>query len=728
MMRFLLTLPALLVLAACAANPIYEDATRLAEAGRPEEAVARLERLVKENPRNAEYRAALIRERDRAVAQRLFAGDVHLRAGRLSEAEREFLAAAALDTDAMRSTSRLSAVALARKQQAALREAEALLKAGKLDLAEARTRDVLADSPNHGPGRELLRRVLEAGMAADPAPRLKAPFRKPVTLEFRDAPIRTVFDMLSRTSGINFVFDRDVKQDQKLSVFLRNTTLEDALELILTTHGLDRKVLNENSVLVYPNTPAKQKDYRELVVRSFYLSNADVKQAAVMVKTLTRAQDVFIDEKLNLMVMRDTPEVVRMADQLVRTLDLAEPEVMLEVEVLELSRTRLQDLGINWPGSVSLGARGVSTTGTTTATTSTQPIDGPMVFSIANPALTMNLRATVGRSTLLANPRIRVKNREKAKIHIGDKVPVFTSTAVANAGVASSVTYLDVGLKLDVEPQVYLNDDVSIKVSLEVSNIVKEVQANAGATVAYQIGTRNTTTVLQLRDGETQILAGLINDNDRRTSSRIPGLGDLPVLSRLFGSTNENKEKSEIVLLITPRVVRNITRPEGVMAELPVGTDTTPGRAPLRIARTEPGSLGVSPAGAGGNAGGRAAPEMPRATDAPFQIGLALPASVRLNDQFALTVLLPDVIELANGYVEIAFDPAVLRMMGGTPSEPGRVRLPVVGAGQSMEVTLQAIAESPGTQISVANAELVDASGFAVGVAPPPPATLAVRK
>ncbi len=723
-MRFLFPLLAVLVLAACASNQAYEDANRLAESGQPEEAVARLEQLVKDNPRNAQYRASLLRERDRAVAVRMNAGDAQLRAGRYDEAEREYQAAAALDADAVRSTVRLADVARARRHQAILREAEASLKAGRLDVAETRVREVLGDTPNHAPARDLLRRVLEAGMAADPTPRLKAPFRKPVTLEFRDAQIRTVFDMLSRTSGINFVFDRDVKQDQKLTVFLRNTSLEDALELILTTHGLDRKVLNENSVLIYPNTPAKQKDYRELVVRSFYLSNADVKQAAVMVKTLTRAQDVFIDEKLNLMVMRDTPEVVRMADQLVRTLDLAEPEVMLEVEVLELTRTRLQDLGVAWPGSVTLGARAA-----TGAATTTQLIDGPMVFSIANPALTANLRATVGRSTLLANPRIRVKNREKAKIHIGDKVPVFTSTAVANAGVASSVTYLDVGLKLDVEPQVYLNDDVSIKMGLEVSNIVKEVTANAGTTVAYQIGTRNTTTVLQLRDGETQILAGLINDNDRRTSVRIPGLGDVPILGRLFGSTNENKEKTEIVLLITPRVVRNIVRPEGVMAELPVGTDTTPGRPPLRMSKTAPGSVAVVPGGGGGAAGaGRAIPEARQANDAPFQIGLSAPPSVRANEQFPLVVTLPDVIEIMNGFVEIAFDPAVLKVVGGTTPEPGRIRAPLAGGGQSIEVTFQAIKEAVTTQLTVSNAEIIDASGFAVGVAPPPPITIAVRK
>ncbi len=732
MMRILTALCTALILAACASTPALDEANRLAQEGKPEEAVARLTQLVRDNPRNPEYRAALLRERARAVAARMAQADTHVRAGRLDDAEAELRAANAIDPDSDRVLFRLQDVSRQRRHVVALKEAESQLREGRFDVAETRVRAVLSETPNHPAGRELMRRIAEASMAASPAPTLKAPFAKPVTLEFRDAPLRSVFDMLARTSGINFVFDRDVKQDQKLSVFLRGTTLDDALKLILTTNQLDRKVLNENSVLVYPNTPAKQKDYRELVVRSFYLANADVKQAAVMVKTLTRAQDVFVDEKLNLMVMRDTPEVVRMADHLVRTLDLAEPEVMLEVEVLEIARTRLQDLGVNWPGSVSLSARGVTGATTTTATTN-QPIDGPMYFSIANPALVMNLRATVGRTNLLANPRIRVKNKEKARIHIGDKVPVFTSTAVANAGVSSSVTYLDVGLKLDVESQVYLSDEVSMKVGLEVSNIVAEKSVNNGATVAYQIGTRNTSTVLQLRDGETQILAGLINDEDRRSSSRIPGLGDLPVLSRLFGSTNDNRVKSEIVLLITPRVVRNIVRPEGVMAELPVGTDSAPGTPALRIAKTAPGAVSLGTGTASATAGGsqpvqQPATEVPRNADVAFQMGLMAPPSARKGTQVNVTLTMPEVLDLRDGFVEIAFDPGALEPLGARAVEPGRLRLPVGTIGRGTDVVFKVIGDAASTQVAVSNAELLDASGFAVGVAPPAPVTIGITK
>jgi general secretion pathway protein D len=195
---------------------------------------------------------------------------------------------------------------------------------------------------------------------------------------------------------------------------------------------------------------------------------------------------------------------------------------------------------------------------------------------------------------VLANPRIRVKNKDKARIHIGDKVPVITTTASATGFVGESVNYLDVGLKLEVEPTVYLEDEVGIKIGLEVSNISQQIRSSSG-TVAYQVGTRNTATTLRLKDGETQVLAGLINDEDRRSSARVPGLGDTPVLEHLFGSTGTTANKTEIVLLITPRIVRNLTRPDVRLESFNSGTDGAIGQAPLILP-----SIGAgNPAGGG---------------------------------------------------------------------------------------------------------------------------------
>src|SRR5574337_1258177 len=274
------------------------------------------------------------------------------------------------------------------------------------------------------------------------------------------------------------------------------------------------------------------------IPRSFYLTNSDAKQAMTLVKQLVKTKDVFVDEKLNLMVVKDTPDAVRMTERLVASLDVAEPEVMLEVEVLEVSRSKLQELGVEWPTQVGYGLLTPSTTATTSTatgvvgTTTTfggalQPgyvnlrNTGALVPFVANPAAVLHLRSDDGDTSVLANPRIRVKNREKAKVHIGEKLPVFTTTSTANVGVSASVSYLDVGLKLEVEPAVSLDDEVSIKMALDVSNIVKEVTGPSG-TLAYQVGTRAATTVLRLKNGETQVLAGLISDEDRSSASGLP--------------------------------------------------------------------------------------------------------------------------------------------------------------------------------------------------------------
>jgi general secretion pathway protein D len=206
---------------------------------------------------------------------------------------------------------------------------------------------------------------------------------------------------------------------------------------------------------------------------------------------------------------------------------------------------------------------------------------GLVRLTVTDPLFLLTLRQQDGTTNVLANPRIRVKNREKARVHIGDRVPVITTTAAATGGfISESVTYLDVGLKLEVEPVIYLEDDVGIKVGLEVSNIAREVRGVTSNTLTYQIGTRNAATNLRLRDGETQILAGLISDEDRRSASRVPALGELPVLGRLFSHTRDNTARTEVMLLITPRLMRTLARPDVRSIEFAAGTEGATGARP----------------------------------------------------------------------------------------------------------------------------------------------------
>ncbi len=596
----------LFLLAGCASNPAFDEGRALIDAGRGEEGLARLVQAVRDRPEDREARAYYFRQRELAVSEATAAAEEARRAGRFDAAEAAWRRVLAADAGNARARDGLTEIAAARRHQGMLVDAEMLLKKNDAATAELRVRTVLAENPAHADARALLSRLLEQEAKHPPAATLKSPFAKPITLDFRDTPLKTVFEVISRTAGVNFVLDKDVKGDTKITIFVRNTGIDEVLRLIMATNQLQRRVIGENSVLVYPATAAKAKEYQETVTRSFYLANAEVKQAQTLIKSIVKSKDVFVDEKLNLVVIRDTPEAVRLAERLIESLDLAEPEVMLEIEVLEIARNRLLELGIKFPDQIGYGqlrqpnivlqpTQGVggSVIPQTGAEIAAGVIDlhsrDALTGYITNPALLLNLKNQLGEGSLLANPRIRVKNREKAKVHIGEKLPVFTTTSTANVGVSASVAYLDVGLKLDVEPSVHLDDEVDIKVGLEVSSIVKEVFGPSNS-LAYQVGTRSAATVLRLKHGETQVLAGLINDEERTSANRLPGLGDVPLLGRLFSSQRDSRSKTEIVLLVTPRVVRNVARPQLAAPTISAGTESAVGAAPLSIS----GGRGVS--------------------------------------------------------------------------------------------------------------------------------------
>ena len=572
-------------IAGCATtNPAFLEGRTLIESGNVDEGLARVEEASRAEPSNQEYRAYYYRQRDLAIQRFLTLAETARGANSLDAAETAYRRALALDPANARATTGLDGLVMERRHRALLTEAEALVKQGNADAAHAKVREVLAENSSNREARALIRRIERENMdAATATPRLNATLRRPITLEFRDAPLRAVFELISKHTGLNFVFDRDVKPDVRTTVFVKDTTIEDVIRFVLVTNQLERKVLNETTLLIYPNTPAKIRDYRELVVKSFYLANADVKHTANMIKTLVKTRDVYVDEKLNLLVIRDTPEAVRIAERLVANQDLAEPEVMLEVEVLEVGTTLLSELGIRWPDQISAGVVGAAGVPGQLTLREWQNRDSSLVrLSVTDPFLIVNLKNQNGRTNILANPRIRVKNKEKAKVHIGDKVPVITTTAAGTGFVSESVNYLDVGLKLEVEPSVFLEDEVGIKVGLEVSSIVDQIESKSG-TLTYRVGTRNAATTLRLRDGETQVLAGLISDEDRRNAAKVPLLGDLPVLGRLFTNNNDTASKTEIVLLITPRVVRNLQRPGIRLEEFPSGTEGAIGAAPLML-------------------------------------------------------------------------------------------------------------------------------------------------
>ena len=490
-------------------------------------------------------------------------------------------------------------VACATPSPAALQESQNLFAQGRLDEALVRLEIALKENPNNAELRLALAQTREKIMARqlrelrevreqtqqesnkrqqEEAQRPRSPEKpgnpgldKAINVDFKDATLSQVCQVLFKTAGLNFVFDRDVRTDQPISIILRRTPIRDVLSLILLSQQLEQRYVNADTVLIYPNTPGKARDYQPLTVRSFYLTNIEAKTAVATLRTILKARDLIADDKQNVVVMRDTPEAIRMAEKLLAVHDMPEPEVMLDVEVLEIKRSRLQDLGLLWPSSLIL---------TPLSRVAGGPVTLNDLINATSSSLQVNMTpfgavalATSGDTNLLANPRIRTRNREIAKIMIGDRVPNITTTSTSTGFVAESVQYIDVGLKLDVQPTIYLDNEVAIRINLEVSNIVNQVQTKSG-TLAYQIGTRNASTILRLKDGENQVLAGLISDEERSGGTKVPGLGELPILGRLFGTKRDEGQKTELVLSITPHLVRNNRRPTIDQTEFSIGPES----------------------------------------------------------------------------------------------------------------------------------------------------------
>jgi general secretion pathway protein D len=432
-----------------------------------------------------------------------------------------------------------------------------------------------------------------------------------------------------------------------------------------------------------------------------------------------------------------------MAERLIANQDLAEPEVMLEVEVLEVGSNVLYNLGIQYPDQISwslVGAAG--TAGTLGLTEWLTRNSGLVRLSFTNPLFGINFRNTLGRTNLLANPRIRVKNKDKAKVHIGDKVPVITTTSTATGFVSESVTYLDVGLKLDVEPSVFLENEVGIKIGLEVSSIVREIKSASG-TLTYQVGTRNASTTLRLKDGETQVLAGLISDEDRKSATQLPGLGSLPIIGRLFGSHQDTFNKTEIVLLITPRVLRNLARPELRFEEFASGTEASVGAPPLLLHSSALASPGSSLAATSAAAG----------TAATTKVTLQAPPNVPAGQKFTLQVSLETEAALRGGLLDFAYDPSRLKFVraepgtmltaadkdaafrANAPEALGRLNLnftskgDLKGAGELARITLQVVGAAAGAPtLRLEALNFTSAAGQVVSAQLPPPLILSLTR
>ena len=562
-----------LALGGCAAERMHREGLSLIEEGRYDEGMVKLEQAQQADPGNGAFKKDVLLQRDGMTNRLLQDADLERSAQRWEAALQRYARVLALDRGNIAARQAINDITVERRQSARMDEAALLYGKGDFEQAGNILGRVLVENPNHARALALRTQIAEATAQNNSYNGLSLNLKgkKPVTLQFRDANLRMVMEALAKTTGLNVMYDKDVKNDLKVTIFVRDTPVEEAIDLILLQTQTAKRILGENSVLIYADTEAKSREYAELKIRRFALTNADPKNVMAMVKTMTKTRDMFVDEKTNALVVRDTPQVIRMVEKLIIAMDQPEPEVMLEVDVVEVSRERSLALGINLPTSFGVSIPDMSLEAFKNLTDAKATVAGMKVG--------ISAQRTDSDGNTLATPRIRVRNKEKAKFLVGDRLPVISSAATPSAAGGSpvyntSVQYVEVGIKIEAEPTIYTDGEVAIRLTLEVSSAsAPNADAAKSGTIAYSIGTRSITTVLRLKDGQTEIIGGLIQDADTSNATRVPGLGDIPILGRLFGVQTDGKNKKEIIMSITPRIVRNNRQVDSDLLEMWSGTE-----------------------------------------------------------------------------------------------------------------------------------------------------------
>jgi general secretion pathway protein D len=438
---------------------------------------------------------------------------------------------------------------------------------------------------------DAIKKRAKANISKAQPPQLNPASDQPISLSFpRETSVKEIYRALGNAFGINVLFDQAVKDD-RISIELRDVTAQQALERVMQAASHFYKVLDEKTIIIVPDNPQARRDYEDLVIRTFYLSNGDAEQVTNVVRTMIEARNVFPLKALNAITIRDTVDKVQIAEKIIEANDKAKAEVVVDVELLQIDANKARTIGAqfnNYSPSINLNtgtvATGTDTTGTQTAAA---PINlsflrnigqSNFTFTVPN-SMTVNLIKSATNGQLLANPELRISEGEKATLHIGQRIPVPVSTFSSlttgtqlggSYAPVTSYQYQDVGIKLSMEPRVHHNREVTLKLTIEVSNLA----GNAPGSNPPQpiIGTRTIESTIRLKDGETNFLAGLIQRNDTTDTVKTPFLGDIPILGRLFTNEGKTHSDTDLVLTMTPHIVRVPDITEDDVAPMWVGT------------------------------------------------------------------------------------------------------------------------------------------------------------
>ncbi|HEX2139458.1 MAG TPA: secretin N-terminal domain-containing protein, partial [Woeseiaceae bacterium] len=424
-------------------------------------------------------------------------------------------------------------------------------------------------------GRTQLETLIAQSLQAPlPGEMLPADVTLPDTLMFRDASARVVYLAIGQYADLSIVFDPAFR-DQPITVDLRNASLADALDSVSTVTRNFWRSNGQRTVTIIPDTPAKRREYEEEIVQTFYLSNADLKETIDILRIVVDARRIAPLTATNAITIKDTPERIAAAGRIISAIDKARPEVIIDVELLEVDRTRLREFGLQFasPGSPGLnGAADVNRDDFTLR--DLRNLTQSDVFVTGLPGLYYRLLKTDSGTRILANPQLRTSEGVAAQANFGERVPVPVTTfaPIAAGGVQTqpitSFNYENVGVNIDITPRTHHDDDVSLAIKIQVSSI-----SGTGFGGLPTFGNRAISTVIRLKDGETNMLAGLIRDDERRVMGGIPGLSDLPIIGQLFANNRRESQETDIILTLTPRIIRVLDLSEEDLRPFRVGRD-----------------------------------------------------------------------------------------------------------------------------------------------------------
>jgi general secretion pathway protein D len=511
-----------LVLAGCATSSVMRKGREAEQAQDYDRAVVQYTLALKENPDNVDARSSLERAKLRASQFHLNNGRRNAAAGRLEEALLEYQIAAEMNPSSSEADKEL------RQTRNQLRAKVAVSREGKtaLETLIERTRDV-------------------------PPPGLDLPsgLKLPASLVFRSAGSRDVYTALARFADVNLVFDPDFR-DVPITIDLRNSTFQDAVRALSTTTRTFYRVSAPGTITIIPDTAEKRREYEDEVVRTFYLSNADPKETIDLLRMVIDLRRIAPIVGTNAVSVRDSAERVQAAGRIIAAIDKARPEVVVDVELLEVNRSRMLDYGIQFASPGTSGPAGISGSVDVNRAGMTlldlRSLTSAGVFLSGVPALYYRLMKGDTNTRVLANPQLRTIDGVAAQARFGDRVPVPTTvfTPIATGGVpqqpVTSFNYENIGVNIDLTPRTHHDDDVSLLLKVEVSSI-----SGTGYGGLPTFGNRTVSSVIRLKDGETSILAGLIRDDERTTLEGMAGISQLPVIGRLFGRTKKERQETD---------------------------------------------------------------------------------------------------------------------------------------------------------------------------------------